>query len=254
MKVLIIGSGGYVSSTVLPALSGMCDISIGSKNHISAINLARQYRVEFFDLNRLLDEKFDLYFFALPTHEVSTIPRKLPVFSKIWLEKPLTDLMSESINTLVEMVDTNNFDVHCGLLKRSLLSSIPVKVESFKYKCNVPRQKNWKNLSRLGAMWVDGVHAIDLFYLINNSTFENVTINMNADYLSLSSLIGEVFIGDCGSDFLECNGIDLSKLLGYKYSRKYLKSQILDFMSGVGNFNDAILMHERFYNFLNSHK
>jgi hypothetical protein len=168
IKILIIGAGGYVTSTVLPTLSRIGKLYIGSKTHISALNLAEQYGCEFFDLNHLGRQKFDAYFLAIPTHEFDEYLKLIPSQSKIWLEKPLTELTAFAINNLEELINKKKFDVHCGLLKRSILDRISLNTKTFKYVCNIPKQTNWKSLLHLGANWVDGVHAIDLGYLINN--------------------------------------------------------------------------------------
>jgi hypothetical protein len=246
MKILIVGAGGYVSSTVLPALSRIGRLYIGSKSHISALNLTEQYSCEFFDLNYLERQKFDAYFLAIPTHEFAEYLALIPSHSKVWLEKPLTELTSSAINSLEKLIKEKKLDVHCGLLKRNILGEISLNIESFKYVCNVPRQSNWKSLLYLGANWVDGVHAIDLGYLINNESFEDIRIKLEDEYITLKNSKIDITIGPTGVDFLECDGCDYSKYLSYKYSQNFLRAQFNVFINNYGNSESVFDMHKKF--------
>lgn len=235
-----------MSSTVLPALCDVGNIYVGGKTHISAMNLAHQYSVNFFDINLLGREEFEFYFLALPTHEVSGILKRIPNKSKIWLEKPLTELSSVKMDELERIVENSEFDIHCGLLKRTILNKFPDVIECLQYNCNVPIQSNWKNIQTCGANWVDGVHAIDMLYCVNKKSFCNVDLKICNNFMSLQNDKYHVRIGDYASDTLIINGKDHSKLLTYKFSKRYLRRQFLNFTSTLGNFADVMVMQRQF--------
>ena len=241
MKTLIIGAGGYISSTVLPALNDLPDLHLGSKNHVNAINLANEYSLKFFDLNKIKKEKFDLYFLALPTFEVCHFLQFLPDFSKVWLEKPLAALDSDSLDELDKLVKAKNLDVHCGLLKRSIVSTLNEPIKSIRYTCNVPIQNNWKKIVSGGANWVDGIHAIDLYYLANNHSFKDTNINIIDNKLCVKHIEKplEVNVGASGYDELYLNTKNITKMLEYEKSQKFLRKQFIKFTCNNGNYDSV---------------
>lgn len=250
-KLLIIGSGGYIVSTVLPVLNQKYDVYIASKRSLNSINLANQYNKKFFNINLISEEIFDIYFLAIPTFEYCEILKKIPCGSKVWLEKPLAGLSLKELTELDEIICSRNLTINCGLIKRNILKFLPNQIRSFNLTLEVNKTNDWRSLVNGSEFWVDGIHGIDLAYLLNNNNFNDIQLDMSSKRWTLSKQSTDirVVIGNT-SNSLIVNNIDYSHLLNYTYSRKYFSLMFDNFSNEAGNYTDSYNMQYQFLKLL----
>jgi len=174
MKILILGTGGYVDAVLIPALKKFknIEIFITSNNSINIFNFSKRHNIKYFNYQFQI-ENFEAFFLCMTPLDNLQYLNSIPYEKFVWIEKPLFPFKEKQLINFKNKIIKSHVNLHVGfnrscghaknLIKENLknnLNLIEINYQIFKEEIS---PFSWRN-SRIyhSPFWVDGINAYDL--------------------------------------------------------------------------------------------
>jgi hypothetical protein len=247
--MLIIGYGGYVKSTVIPACRrARIPFEIISKNPVNTLNAAFIHNLKCpISLEQAIESHSEIIL-ALPTEELIGILKIIPKTKKIWIEKPISELCGVGYDHISKLLRSWDAPVYVGMLKRGILTSLEQgSINKILISLNVGDDLGWRSNIKGGVVWADGIHAFDLGYQILglNAKIVNLNIEKNSVQYQLigSNSVVDIRVGNFENKLI-IDENDMSYFLNYEYSIKFMNEMMGHWLAGNSNLESCMATQE----------